>query len=181
MLYTTWYFSEKIIAQLQLFAIFYTSFCLSMQWLAAKNPEFGDWGRGWISNSKAINTFCKNMMEIADEPTKVPIKGFMMNNFHKYVDTLPPFKEYWKNLFKMKWMEVGVSDSGAKVLQLPRWGRSYFIWVTSQMLLPMSVCSICKSICPRNSWQAAWWEEGNLEVFVCIRISSFLSGMPIRG
>jgi hypothetical protein len=42
----------------------------------------------------------------------------MMNMFSKYVDALPPFKEYWEHSFQKKRMVVVVaSESGAKVLQ----------------------------------------------------------------
>ena len=35
----------------------------------------------------------------------------------KYVDMLPPFKEYWEHLFEKKKMIVVSSESGARVLQ----------------------------------------------------------------
>ena len=44
-------------------------------------------------------------------------ENYMMSMFSKYVDTLPPFKEYWEHLFEKKKMIVVSSESGARVLQ----------------------------------------------------------------
>ena len=68
-------------AQSRLYGILYISFCLPMQWLAAKTPELGEWGRGLTLNGGAINTLRKRIMDIVDSPTKVLNKGFMMNMF----------------------------------------------------------------------------------------------------
>ncbi len=118
--------SEKIIAQSWLYAILYIYFCLPMQWLAAKTPELGEWGWGPVSNGDAINTLCKNMMDVVDNPIKTLDKGFMMNMFSKYVDALPPFKEYWEHLFQKKRMIVVASESGAKVLQFAELWKELF-------------------------------------------------------
>ncbi len=108
--------SEEIIAQSCLFAIFYVSFCLPMHWLAAKTPELGKWGWGPISNGDALDTLREKMMDIVDDSTKILDENFMMNMFLKYVDTIPPYKEYWDHLFKKKRMVAVASESGAKVL-----------------------------------------------------------------
>jgi hypothetical protein len=65
-----------------------------MRWLAAKTPELGEWGWRPILNSDAIGTWHEKMMDIFHDPTKVLAKGFVMNMFYKYIDALPPFKEY---------------------------------------------------------------------------------------
>jgi hypothetical protein len=62
--------SEEIIAQSRLFAILYISFCLPMQWLAAKTPELAKWGWGPISNGDAIDTLRLKMMDIVNDPKK---------------------------------------------------------------------------------------------------------------
>ncbi len=61
---------EEIIAQSRLYAILYISFCLPMQWLAAKTPELGEWGWGPVSNGDAIDTLRENMMDIVDDLIK---------------------------------------------------------------------------------------------------------------
>jgi hypothetical protein len=118
--------SEEIIAQPRLYAILYISFCLPMQWLAAKNPELGEWGWGPVSCGEAIDTLRKNMMDIVDDPIKILDKGFMMNMFSKYVDALPPFKEYWEHLFQKKRMIVVASESGTKVLPFAKLRKELF-------------------------------------------------------
>jgi hypothetical protein len=50
----------------------------------------------------------------------------MMNMFLKYVDTIPPFKEYWDQLFKEKQMVAVASESGTKVLQLSELRKELF-------------------------------------------------------
>ena len=117
---------EEIIAQSRLYAIFYISFCLPMQWLAAKTPELGEWGWGPISNGDAIDTLRAKMMDIVDDPTKVLNENFMMNMFRKYVDSLPSFKAYWEHLFQKKRMVVMASESGAKVLQFNELRKELF-------------------------------------------------------
>jgi len=89
-----------------------------MRWLAAKtHPELGEWGWGPKSNADAIDTLRERMMDIVDDPTKVLSEDFMMNMFIKYVDALPPFKEYWEHLYEKKRMRVMAAESGATVLQ----------------------------------------------------------------
>ena len=44
----------------------------------------------------------------------------MMNNVLKYIDELPPFKEYWTQMFKKKQMAVVARKSGTKVVHLAR-------------------------------------------------------------
>ncbi len=94
--------SEEIVAQPHLHEILYISFYLPMWWLAAKTPELGEWVWGPISNSDTIDILRKRMMDIVDDPTKVLNEDFMMNMFGKYVNTLPPFEEYWEHLYKKK-------------------------------------------------------------------------------
>jgi hypothetical protein len=50
----------------------------------------------------------------------------MMNMFIKYVDALPPFKEYWENLYKKKQMRVMATESGATVLQFAELRKELF-------------------------------------------------------
>ena len=63
-------YSEEIIAQSRLYSILYISFCLPMQWLAAKTPELGEWGWGPISNGDAIESLREKMMDIIDGQVK---------------------------------------------------------------------------------------------------------------
>ena len=72
---------------------------------------------GPISNGDAIDTLRERMMDIVADPTKVLSEDFMMNMFIKYVDALPPFKEYWEHLYENKRMRVMAAESGATVLQ----------------------------------------------------------------
>ncbi len=117
---------EEIIAQSRLYVILYISFCLPMQWLAAKTPELGEWGWGPVLDGDTINTLRENMMDIVDDPIKILDEGFTMNMFTKYVDALPPFKEYWEHLFQKKRMVVVASESGAKVLQFTKLRKELF-------------------------------------------------------
>ncbi len=94
--------------------------------MAAKTPELEEWGWGPVSNGDAIDTFHKNMMDIVDDLIKILDDGFMMNMFSKYVDALPPFKEYWEHLFQKKRMVVVVSESGSKVLQFAELRKELF-------------------------------------------------------
>jgi hypothetical protein len=109
--------SEEIIAQLRLFAILYISFCLPMQWLAAKTPELAKWGWGPISNGDAIDTLRLKMMDIVNDPRNILDENCMMGMFSKYVEELPPLKEYWIHLFEKKRMVLVAAESGAKVPQ----------------------------------------------------------------
>jgi hypothetical protein len=97
-----------------------------MQWLAAKTPELGEWGWGPELNDDAIDTLRESMMDIVDDPIKILDEGFMMNMLSKYVDALPPFKEYWEHLFQKKRMVVVASESGAKVLQFAKLRKELF-------------------------------------------------------
>jgi hypothetical protein len=57
-------------------------------------------------------------MDIVHDLTKVLDEDHMMSMFIKYIDTLPPFKEYWEHyLFEKKKMIVVSSESGVGVLQ----------------------------------------------------------------
>ena len=118
--------SEEIIAQSRLYGIFYISFCLPVRWLAAKTPVLGKWGWGPISNGDAIDTLRERMMDIVDDPTKVLNEDFMMNMFGKFVDALPPFKEYWEHLYKKKRMRVISAESGATVMQFAELRKEHF-------------------------------------------------------
>ena len=86
--------SEEIISQSRLLTILYISFCLPMLWLAAKMPELGQWGWGPISNGDALDTLREKMMDIVDDPRKILDKDFMMSMFSKYLEMLPPFRNY---------------------------------------------------------------------------------------
>ena len=118
--------SEEIIAQSRLYGILYISFCLPMRWLAAKTPELAEWGWGPISNGDAVDTLRERMMDIVADPTKVLSEDFMMNMFIKYVDALPPFKEYWEHLYENKRMRVMAAESGATVLQFAELRKELF-------------------------------------------------------
>jgi hypothetical protein len=117
---------EEVIAQSRLYTILYISFCLPMQWLAAKTPELGEWGWRPILNGDAIDTLREKMMDIVEDLTKVLDEDFMMNMFRKYVDGLPPFKAYWDHLFQKKRMMVVASESGVKVLQFNELRKELF-------------------------------------------------------
>jgi len=118
--------SEEIIAQSRLYGILYISFCLPMRWLAAKTPELAEWGRGPISNGDAIDTLRERMMDIVADPINVLSEDFMMNMFIKYVDALPPFKEYWEHLYENKQMRVMAAESGATVVQFAELRKELF-------------------------------------------------------
>jgi hypothetical protein len=118
--------SEEIIAQSRLYDILYISFCLPMWWLAAKTPELGEWGWGPKSNGDAIDTLRKRMMDIVDDPNKVLNEAFMMNMFGKYVNAIPPFKEYWEHLYEKKQMRVIAAESGATVMQFAELWKELF-------------------------------------------------------
>jgi len=66
------------------------------------------------------------MMDIVDNPTKVLSETFIMNVFIKYVDVLPPFKEYWEHSYENKRMRVMVAKSGATVLQFAELRKELF-------------------------------------------------------
>ncbi len=57
---------------------------------------------GTSLNGDAIDTLCKRMMDLVDDPTKVLDEDYIMNMFGKYVDALPPFKKYWDHLYEKK-------------------------------------------------------------------------------
>ncbi len=99
---------------------------LPMLWLAAKTPELAEWGWGPISNGDTIDTLCERMMDIVDDPTKVLSEDFMMNMFIKYVDALPPFKEYWEHLYENKRMRAVAAESSATVLQFAELRKELF-------------------------------------------------------
>ncbi len=115
-----------IIAQSRMYGILYTSFCLPMQWPAAKTPELREWGWGPISNGDAIDTLRKKMIDIVNDTTKVLDKGFMMNMFSKYIDALPPFQQYWEHLFEKNQLRVIVAESSATVLQFAKLRKELF-------------------------------------------------------
>ncbi len=118
--------SEEIIAQFRLYGILHISFCLPIQWLAAKTQELREWGWGPISNGDAIDTLREKMMDLINDPTKVLDKGFMMNMFSKYIDELPPFQEYWEHLFEKKQVRVLVAESSAMVLHFAKLRKELF-------------------------------------------------------
>jgi hypothetical protein len=66
------------------------------------------------------------MKDIVDDSSKVLDKGFMMNMSCKYVDVLPPFKEYWKHLLDKKQMRVIAAESSATVLQFAKLRKELF-------------------------------------------------------
>ena len=69
------------------------------------------------ANEMCITELRERMMDIVANPTKLLSENFMMNMFIKYVDALPPFKEYWEHLYENKRMRVMAAESGATVLQ----------------------------------------------------------------
>jgi hypothetical protein len=53
-------------------------------------------------------------------------ENFMMGIFSKYVEELPPLKEYWTHLFEKKQMVLVAAESGAKVLQFAELRKELF-------------------------------------------------------
>ena len=57
------------------------------------------------------------MSAIFEKPELIHDKTFMMDIFKIYRDKLPPFKEYWDEMFTKKQMSVVARKSGAKIVQ----------------------------------------------------------------
>ena len=66
------------------------------------------------------------MMDIVDDPTKILDKDFMMSMFSKYLEMLPPFRNYWDHLFEKKKMVAVASESRAKMLQFAELKKELF-------------------------------------------------------
>ncbi len=144
-----------------------------MQWLAAKTPELGEWGRGLTLNGGAINTLRKRIMDIVDSPTKVLNKGFMMNMFLQIWWCTPTLQGI---LGALVWEEenVGVvSELGAKVLQFAELRKQLFYQWPHKCCYWWASCWTDKISSLSNSQQASWWEKGDSELFVCIRPLSY--------
>jgi hypothetical protein len=65
-------------------------------------------------------------MDIVNDPRKILDENFMMGMFSKYVEELPPLKEYWTHLFEKKQMVLVAAESGAKVLQFAELRKELF-------------------------------------------------------
>ena len=60
------------------------------------------------------------MSAITEKPELIHDETFMMDIFKVYRDELPPFKEYWDEMFTKKQMPVVARKSGSKVVQLAK-------------------------------------------------------------
>jgi hypothetical protein len=139
-------------------------------------PELGEWGWGAISNCDTIDTLRERMMDIIDNPSKVLNENFMMNMFHKYVYSLPPFMENWGHLFQKMRMVLVASESGAKVLRFNELRKELFSPSESrQILLPMIILFNLQRWLHKQFLTSCMMKKSNLEVFVRFRISCLLS------
>ena len=76
--------------------------------------------------ARVIDTVREKMSAITEKPELIHDETFMMDIFKVYRDELPPFKEYWDEMFTKKQMPVVARKSGSKVVQLAEVKKALF-------------------------------------------------------
>ena len=118
--------SSEMISLARLLTILHLSVTMPMRWLAGKSHELKEWGWGALSMGRAIDTLEAKLEELSDDPSKILDEDFMMTIFSEYLEELPPFKEYYTEMFERKKMSVINRKSATKVVHLSRLRRQLF-------------------------------------------------------
>mmetsp|Transcript_29604 Transcript_29604/g.62781 ORF Transcript_29604/g.62781 Transcript_29604/m.62781 type:complete len:567 (+) Transcript_29604:520-2220(+) len=99
---------------------------MPFRWLAGKTHELAEYNWGPPSMARVIDTLREKMSAISENPKLILDETFMMDIFKVYRDELPPFKEYWDEMFTKKQMSVVARRSGSKVIQFAEIKKSLF-------------------------------------------------------
>ena len=118
--------SVEMIAVSRLLSIIHISVCMPFRWLAGKTHELRAYSWGPMSMARVIDTVREKMSAIFEKPELIHDKTFMMDIFKIYRDELPPFKEYWDEMFTKKQMSVVARKSGAKIVQFAEIKKALF-------------------------------------------------------
>ena len=118
--------SVEMIALARLLSIIHISVCMPFRWLAGKTHELRAYNWGPMSMARVIDTVREKMSAIFEKPELIHDEAFMMDVFKIYRDELPPFKEYWDEIFTKKQMSVVARKSGAKIVQFAQIKKALF-------------------------------------------------------
>ena len=108
--------SVEMIALARFMSIIHVSVSMPFRWLAGKTHKLAEYDWGPMSMARVIDTLREKMSMIAAKPSLIHNEGFMLNIFEKYRLELPPFQEYWDEMFTKKRVSVVNRKSGTKEL-----------------------------------------------------------------
>ena len=109
--------SVEMIALARFMSIIHLSVSMPFRWLAGKTHELRNYDWGPMSMARVIDTLREKMSMIAGKPSLIHNETFMLDIFNEYRDELPPFQEYWDEIFTQKKISVVNRKSGTKELQ----------------------------------------------------------------
>ena len=119
--------SVEMIDLTRLLSIIHISVCMPFRWLSGKTHElapYDNWGPP--SMARVIDTVREKMAAISEKPELILDETFMMDIFKEYRDELPPFKEYWDEMFTNKQMSVVAQRLDSKIVQCAEIKKSLF-------------------------------------------------------
>ena len=102
--------SSEMVAQTRLYGIMYFAKCVPMRWLSGKSHELKDFPVGaapedqWCAKSigKVADDLLKHVNQIIALPSLFLSETFRMSICGRFLDELPPFREYWHTYFHVK-------------------------------------------------------------------------------
>ena len=99
--------SLEMVAQTRMYGILYVSIFIGFRWLAGRTHELSEhpvgkppekcWGA--LSMGRVADHILHVLKEIIADPSLFVSEKYMMNIYSVFLDELPPFKQYWMNLF----------------------------------------------------------------------------------
>ena len=99
--------SLEMVAQTRMYGVLYVSIFIEFRWLAGRTHELLEhpvgkppekrWGA--LLMGRVADHVIHVLKEIIADPSLFVSEEYMMNIYSLFLDELPPFKQYWKNLF----------------------------------------------------------------------------------